>query len=75
MSVTIEQIVLDLKRVCIKQKDREALGDSLISETESVNKQIEAMKEVEFLTWSNFSCSFLEFFFFILVPGRFGSLK
>lgn len=50
MSVTIEQIVLDLKRVCIKQKDREALGDSLISETESVNKQIEAMKEViEFL--------------------------
>uniref|UniRef100_A0A336LY14 CSON007719 protein n=1 Tax=Culicoides sonorensis TaxID=179676 RepID=A0A336LY14_CULSO len=47
MSVTIEQIVLDLKRVCIKQKDREALGDSLISETESVNKQIEAMKEYQ----------------------------
>lgn len=48
MSVTIEQIVLDLKRVCSKQKDREALGDSLIAETESVNKQLEAMKEVCF---------------------------
>lgn len=46
MSVTIEQIILDVKRVCSKLKDREALGDSLIVETETVNKQVEAMKEV-----------------------------
>lgn len=46
MSVTIEQIILDVKRVCNKQKDREALGDSIIVETESVNKHVEAMKEV-----------------------------
>lgn len=64
MSVTIEQIVLDLKRVCIKQKDREALGDSLISETESVNKQIEAMKEVDFYLDPIFPGRFWTFLFF-----------
>lgn len=47
MSVTIEQIILDVKRVCNKLKDREALGDSLIVDTESVNKQVEAMKEFQ----------------------------
>lgn len=47
MSVTIEQIILDVKRVCNKLKDREALGDSLLVETETVNKQIEAMKEFQ----------------------------
>lgn len=52
MSVTIEQIILDVKRVCNKLKDREALGDSLIVETETVNKQVEAMKEVSRLSQS-----------------------
>jgi len=47
MSVTIEQIILDVKRVCNKLKDREALGDSILVETETVNKQIEAMKEFQ----------------------------
>lgn len=44
MSITLEQIILDAKRVANRLKDREALGDSLLVETESVNKQIESMR-------------------------------
>ncbi|XP_058464074.1 FGFR1 oncogene partner 2 homolog isoform X2 [Malaya genurostris] len=47
MSVTFEQIILDAKRVANRLKDREALGDSLLLETESVNKQIESMRQFQ----------------------------
>lgn len=47
MSVTIEQIILDVKRVCNKLKDREALQDAIIVDSETVNKQLEAMKEYQ----------------------------
>lgn len=47
MSVTFEQIILDAKRIANRLKDREALGDSLLLETESVNKQIESMRQFQ----------------------------
>ncbi|XP_058831076.1 FGFR1 oncogene partner 2 homolog [Topomyia yanbarensis] len=47
MSVTFEQIILDAKRVANRLKDREALGDSLLLETESVNKQMESMRQFQ----------------------------
>lgn len=47
MSVTFEQIILDAKRVANRLKDREALGDSLLLETEAINKQMESMRLFE----------------------------
>lgn len=47
MSVTFEQIILDAKRIANRLKDREALGDSLLLETESVNKQVESMRQFQ----------------------------
>lgn len=64
MSVSIEQIILDVKRVCNKLKDREQLSDALIVETESVNKQVEAMKEVR----GRFSSATTAYNFFYLFP-------
>ena len=49
MSITIQQIILDAKRIAKRLKDRELLGDSLIVDTESVNKQIESMRTVIFV--------------------------
>lgn len=46
MAITIDQIILDAKRIVNRLKDQEALGDSLLIETDSVNKQIESQKEV-----------------------------
>lgn len=46
MAITIDQIILDAKRIVNRLKDQEALGDSLLVETDSVNKQIESQKEV-----------------------------
>ncbi|XP_058115744.1 FGFR1 oncogene partner 2 homolog [Anopheles ziemanni] len=47
MSVTFEQIILDAKRIANRLKDREALGDALLLESESVNKQIESMRQFQ----------------------------
>lgn len=47
MSVTFEQIILDAKRIANRLKDREVLGDSLLLESESVNKQIESMRQFQ----------------------------
>ncbi|XP_055531756.1 FGFR1 oncogene partner 2 homolog [Wyeomyia smithii] len=47
MSLTFEQIILDAKRVANRLKDREALGDSLLLETEAINKQMESMRLFE----------------------------
>ena len=45
--LTFEQIILDAKRIANRLKDREALGDSLLLETDSVNKQMESMRQVK----------------------------
>lgn len=45
MAITIDQIILDAKRVASRLKDREALGDSLLVETDKVNKQIKSQRE------------------------------
>ncbi|XP_041784641.1 FGFR1 oncogene partner 2 homolog [Anopheles merus] len=47
MSVTFEQIILDAKRIANRLKDREALGDALLLESESVNKHIESMRQFQ----------------------------
>uniref|UniRef100_A0AAG5DJT5 FGFR1 oncogene partner 2 homolog n=1 Tax=Anopheles atroparvus TaxID=41427 RepID=A0AAG5DJT5_ANOAO len=47
MSVTFEQIILDARRIANRLKDREALGDALLLESESVNKQIESMRQFQ----------------------------
>ncbi|XP_055597807.1 FGFR1 oncogene partner 2 homolog [Uranotaenia lowii] len=47
MEVTLEQMILDARRVANRLKDREALGDSLLLESESVNKQIESMRQFQ----------------------------
>lgn len=46
MAITVEQIILDAKRIANRLKDREALGDSLLVESDNVNKQIESMRNV-----------------------------
>ncbi|XP_052869685.1 FGFR1 oncogene partner 2 homolog [Anopheles cruzii] len=47
MSITFEQIILDAKRIANRLKDREALGDALLLESETVNKQIESMRQFQ----------------------------
>uniref|UniRef100_A0A182K2X9 FGFR1 oncogene partner 2 homolog n=1 Tax=Anopheles christyi TaxID=43041 RepID=A0A182K2X9_9DIPT len=47
MSVTFEQIIIDAKRIANRLKDREALGDALLLESESVNKHIESMRQFQ----------------------------
>uniref|UniRef100_U5EVB1 Protein aael aael003544 aedes aegypti n=1 Tax=Corethrella appendiculata TaxID=1370023 RepID=U5EVB1_9DIPT len=47
MSITFEQIILDAKRIANRLKDREALGDSILLESENVNKQMESMRQFQ----------------------------
>lgn len=46
MSITLEQIVLDAKRIANRLKDREPFCDAILNETENISKQIESMREV-----------------------------
>jgi hypothetical protein len=46
MSLTIQQIILDAKRLASRLKDHDSAADSLLSQTQSVYKQIDAMKQV-----------------------------
>uniref|UniRef100_A0A6M2DM56 Putative fgfr1 oncoprotein partner 2 protein n=1 Tax=Xenopsylla cheopis TaxID=163159 RepID=A0A6M2DM56_XENCH len=45
MSVTIQNIILDAKRLAGRLKTREAAGDSLIKITQSLSKQIDIIKQ------------------------------
>jgi hypothetical protein len=47
MSLTVQQIVLDAKKLASKLKEHDTVADNLISQTQCVFKQIDAMKQVE----------------------------
>lgn len=46
MSLTIQQILLDAKRLASRLKEHDSAADALLSQTQSVYKQIDAMKQV-----------------------------
>lgn len=46
MSLTIQQIILDAKRLASRLKEHDSAADALLSQTQSVYKQIDAMKQV-----------------------------
>lgn len=46
MSLTIQQIILDAKRLATRLKEHDSAADALLSQTQSVYKQIDAMKQV-----------------------------
>lgn len=46
MSLTIQQIVRDAKRLSSKIKDHDSAADALLSQTQAVYKQMDAMKQV-----------------------------
>lgn len=53
MSLTIQQIIADAKRLATRLKDRDFTADALLNETQVINKKIDAMKQVsEFLNFS-----------------------
>lgn len=45
MSLTIQQILLDAKKLASKLKEHDTAADALLSGTELVYKQIDAMKQ------------------------------
>lgn len=46
MSITIQQILLDAKRLASRLKEHDSAADALLSQSQSVFKQIDAMKQV-----------------------------
>lgn len=50
MSLTIQQIILDAKRLASRLKEHDSAADALLSQTQSVYKQIDAMKQVMIFT-------------------------
>lgn len=46
MSLTIQQIITDAKRLAGRLKERDSVADILLSETHAINKKIDAMKQV-----------------------------
>ncbi|CAG9761875.1 unnamed protein product [Ceutorhynchus assimilis] len=47
MSLTIQQIITDAKRLAGKLKDRDDIADNLLTETQAINKKIDAMKQFQ----------------------------
>ncbi|KDR17017.1 FGFR1 oncogene partner 2-like protein [Zootermopsis nevadensis] len=47
MSLTIQQIILDAKRLANRLKEHDSAADALLSQTQSVYKQIDAMKQYQ----------------------------
>ncbi|XP_023716910.1 FGFR1 oncogene partner 2 homolog [Cryptotermes secundus] len=47
MSLTIQQILLDAKRLASRLKEHDSAADALLSQTQSVYKQIDAMKQYQ----------------------------
>jgi SIKE family len=45
--MSIEKILLDAKRIAERLKDREAMSDALLVDTDNVNKQVESMKQFQ----------------------------
>lgn len=46
MSLTIQQIILDAKRLAGRLKERETESDALLNETQTAYRQIHTMKQV-----------------------------
>lgn len=46
MSLTIQQIILDAKRLAGRLKERETEADALLTETQTTYRQIHTMKQV-----------------------------
>lgn len=46
MSLTIQQILSDAKRLASRLKEHDTAADVLLSQTQSVYKQLDAMKQV-----------------------------
>lgn len=68
MSLTIQQILLDAKKLSDKLKEHDTAADALLSQTQSVYKQIDAMKHVSCIFVRRFmSKHFLVMFLFVLV--------
>lgn len=47
MSLTIQQIITDAKRLAGRLVERDTAADFLLSETHAINKKIDAMKQVK----------------------------
>lgn len=47
MSLTIQQIITDAKRLASRLKDRDVVADILLNETHAINKKIDAMKQYQ----------------------------
>ncbi|CAG2063191.1 unnamed protein product, partial [Timema podura] len=47
MSLTIQQIILDAKRLASRLKEHDSSADVLLSQTQSVYKQIDAMRQYQ----------------------------
>lgn len=47
MSLTIQQIITDAKRLAGRLKERDSVADSLLTETHAINKKIDAMKQFQ----------------------------
>lgn len=47
MSLTIQEIITDAKRLASRLKDRDSLADTLLTETHSITKKIDAMKQFQ----------------------------
>lgn len=48
MSLTIQQIIVDAKRLTERLKERDNTADVLLNETHAINKKIDAMKQVQY---------------------------
>lgn len=46
MSVTVHQILSDAKRLVSRLKEHDSVADNIISQTQTLYKNVEAMKEV-----------------------------
>lgn len=59
MSLTIQQILSDAKKLSDRLKEHDTAADALLSQTQSVYKQIDAMKHVNiyFALHFNYSLS------------------
>ena len=47
MSLTMQHIISDAQTLCTRLKDHESLADRLISQAQSLYKQVDAMKQVK----------------------------
>ncbi|KAG1706611.1 FGFR1 oncogene partner 2 [Nymphon striatum] len=47
MSITVQQLLVDAKKLVGRLKDHDASADGIISQAQNVNKQVDAMKQYE----------------------------